>query len=165
MKVIIAQTLTGRDKKLIYLLKEKLEAVCKDTAVEIWEGAGQGMALADLKRKEPDLFINFNLSGFEQETLTGGIAYNLSNCKQIHFLLSEKLPNEHFLEKQMSIAMFFYCVGTAYCQYLSSGYPEIPYLKEIEGWEDTNAEDVLDKNAGILCNIVTETAKICRLIS
>lgn len=165
MKVVIAQTLTGKDRELINLLKKKLQALCEDAVVEIWENAKQEVALADVKKAELDLFINFNLAGFGQETLMGGIAYNLLNCKQIHILLEDKLPNEHFLEKQLSIAMFFYCVGPAYCKYLSAGYPEIPYLKEIKGWADMNTKDGMDKNADILCNIVTETAKMCHIIN
>ena len=163
MKVIIAQTLTGKDKKLVCLLKEKLENSFKEAEVEIWENGKQGMALADVKKAEPDLFINFNLSGFEQGTLMGGVAYNLLNCKQIHILLEDSLPNEHFLEKQLSIAMFFYCVSPACFRYLSANYPEIPYLNIIKGWDDKNTEDAADKNAGLLCNIVAETAKMCHI--
>lgn len=163
MKILIVQTSSGKLEKLIKLLKEKLLAHYGDVMVEVWDNEKAEITLAEVKKAEADLFVDFNLAGFEQGTLAGGISYNLLNCKQIHILLHDQLANERYLTKQLSIAMFFYCVGAGYYQELSKKYPDIPYLKEIKGWghEDTDAEIV--RNAGILYDIVGEVAGICHL--
>lgn len=163
VKIIIARTQSGKYENMIDLLKEKLLNVCENASVEIWDGTRSAVSPADLKKAGADLFIDFNLSGFEQDTLTGGIAYNLLNSKQVHFLLDDGLFNEPCLAKQLSIAMFFYCVGHEYYRHLSDAYPDIPYLKEMDGWNNENTDAAVDKNAGILCSIILDVARICRL--
>ena len=165
---MIVQTSSGKLEKIVTLLKEKLhkenlQTLHGDVVVEIWDNTRTEITLADVKKSEADLFVNFNLSGFEKGTLTGGISYNLLNCKQIHILLDDKLPNERYLSKQLSIAMFFYCVGSEYYQSLADRYPDIPYLKEINGWNSDNTDTGIAQNAGILCDIVWEVAKICHI--
>lgn len=85
--------------------------------------------------EQADLLICFNLAGFERSTLMGGLSFNLLKCKQIHFILDEKLTNEKMLEKQLSISMFFYAAGAEYSKYLSENYPHIPYLQQLKNWE------------------------------
>ena len=84
-----------------------------------------------------DLIITFDLAGFEQTTLMGGISYNLVNSKFVNFLLHENLQNEKCLSKQLSLSMFFYCAGEEYAAYLREHYPDIPYLKILQGSEKT----------------------------
>lgn len=90
-----------------------------------------------LSRESFDLIITFDLVGFEQTTLMGGISYNLVNSKFVNFLLHENLQNEKYLSKQLSLSMFFYCAGEEYETYLREHYPDIPYLKTLQGSEET----------------------------
>lgn len=165
MKILIVKTLSGKPGKMLELLQDKLQLLYGDMSVEVWDNGKKEITLADVKQSEADLFVNFNLSGFEQDTLTGGIAYNLLNCKQIQILFDAKLPNEKYLSKQLSIAMFFYCVGSDYRRYLLNRYPDIPYLKEIEGWNHGNTDTDIAENADILCGIIQEIVRICHIIS
>lgn len=84
-----------------------------------------------------DLIITFDLAGFEQTTLMGGISYNLVNSKFVNFLLHENLQNEKYLSKQLSLSMFFYCADRKYETYLREHYPDIPYLRSLQGSEET----------------------------
>lgn len=90
-----------------------------------------------LSKESFDLIITFDLAGFEQTTLMGGISYNLVNSKFVNFLLHENLKNEKCLSKQLSLSMFFYCAGEEYAAYLREHYPDIPYLKTLQGSEET----------------------------
>ena len=90
-----------------------------------------------LSKESFDLIITFDLAGFEQTTLMGGISYNLVNSKFVNFLLHENLKNEKCLSKQLSLSMFFYCAGEEYAAYLRENYPDIPYLKTLQGAEET----------------------------
>lgn len=92
----------------------------------------------ELLSKDPfDLIITFDLVGFEQTTLMGGISYNLVNSKFVNFLLHENLQNEKYLSKQLSLSMFFYCADRKYVTYLREHYPDIPYLRSLQGSEET----------------------------
>lgn len=161
MKIVIAHSFLGIRKRTVELLKEKLQQRYQDADILVWS-AEKPAAREDIRKTEADLFVDFNLWGFEQGTLAGSIAYNLLDCKQIHILLDDTLPNEKQLEKQLSIAMFFYCVDAQYCQCLSERYPEIPYLKEVKGWKRTEAADDAAHNAGLLCSIVEEVLRILK---
>ena len=152
----------SNDEKLIRAVAELLEkkyrrpieiCACKDS---------RELALVDLKGNSTDLIITFNLAGFDISTLTDGLSYNLVNSKFIHFLLHENLPNEKYLSKQLSISMFFYCVGKEYCDYLWKTYPEIPWLKELTGW---NAEETQNTESNVACIVsaIEEVMRECRL--
>ena len=179
MKILIAQASSKQMQKTLSLMKEKMEGkyqnfsqgvsqhIAQSISVEICGNKKLPITCADIRKSEADLFINFDLAGFEQSTLTDGIAYNLLDCKQIHILLRDKLPGERYLAKQLSISMFFYCADLKYCQYLQSKYPDMPYLKAIEGWKKNgqeNREDSIEKNAEIFCDIVREVLEICRML-
>ncbi len=161
MKILIAHSFLGTRKRTVELLKEKLQQQYRDADILVWS-AEKPAAREDIRKAEADLFVDFNLWGFEQGTLAGSIAYNLLDCKQIHILLDDTLPNEKQLEKQLSIAMFFYCVDAQYCQYLSERYSEIPYLKEVKGWKRTEAADDAEHNAALLCGIVEDVLRILK---
>ncbi|MST58433.1 hypothetical protein [Waltera intestinalis] len=90
-----------------------------------------------LSKETFDLIITFDLVGFEQTTLMGGISYNLVNSKFVNFLLHENLQNEKYLSRQLSLSMFFYCADRKYETYLREHYPDIPYLKTLQGSEET----------------------------
>ena len=85
-----------------------------------------------LSRESFDLIITFDLAGFEQTTLMGGISSNLLNSKFVNFLMHENLQNEKCLSKQLSLSMFFYCAGSQYEKYLRENYPDIPYLRSLD---------------------------------
>ncbi len=90
--------------------------------------------IGDIKKRRLDLLLTVDLAGFDRCTLTDNIAFNLLDCKQIHFLFNRDLSNEQYLEKMLSIAMFFYCTDEEYKNYLVKRYPHIPWLKCLNGW-------------------------------
>lgn len=176
MKILITRPAAGQMQKAIKLLKEKMEkssqkdlqnipqSIVPNIIVEIWDSAGGQITCADIEKSEADLFISFNLSGFGQSTLTDGIAYNLLNCKQLHILLKDKLPEEKYLAKQLSISMFFYCTDGEYCRYLQKKYPDIPYLKAIEGWKRDEEENSTANHAEALERIIREVIQLCGML-
>lgn len=166
VKILILHSFSGKSGKITEQMKDTLQAQRPDTVVEVWDNTESKLTYADLKKAEADLFVNFNLTGFEQSTLTDGIAYNLLNCKQIHILLDKNLPNEKYLAKQLSISMFFYCIGAEYCRYLWKKYPDLPYLKEIGGLQVQAGEmqDSILENADALCGVVREVLEICHMM-
>lgn len=175
MKILIVQPDSGQMQKIISLLKEKIEKNSQEFSeddpqskfegitVEIWDSAKLPVTCADIRKSEADLFINFDLAGFEQSTLTDGIAYNLLDCKQIHILLKNRLPHEKYLAKQLSISMFFYCADREYFQYLQGKYPDLPYLKMIEGWKREGEENSTERCVQALYAIVREVMLLCRM--
>lgn len=177
MKIFITQPASRQIQKVIKLMKEKLEGSSQNTlqniphnafpniTVEIWDSASPQITCADIKKSEADLFINFNLSGFGQSTLTDGIAYNLLDCKQIHILLKDNLAEEKYLAKQLSISMFFYCADVEYCRRLQKKYPDIPYLKAIESWKKGEEENNTANHAEALEHVVWEVIQLCRILS
>lgn len=153
MKIVIAQNEKGKEK-LLEELKEKLLRSCPAAVVEILWDEGKGeLPYEEIRKADPELFINFDLAGFEQTTLTGGVVYNLLNAKQIHILLKDNLANEKYLQKQLSISMFFYCIGHRYLEHLSRSYPDIPFLKEIGE----------DGGADAICQAAMEVMEICHI--
>lgn len=118
---------------------EKLrDSLCKDYDVRTAEcDLEKGYPHQILSAETFDLIITFDLVGFEQTTLMGGISYNLVNSKFVNFLLHENLKNEKCLSKQLSLSMFFYCTDREYETYLREHYPDIPYLKTLQGSEET----------------------------
>jgi len=116
-----------------------------------------------VRNKNTNFFVAFNLTGFDQTTLTDNISYNLLPCKQIHIITKDNLPNEKYLEKQLSISMFFYCTDAKYCQYLLEKYPDIPYLELVEEWKEQDNEESVESNAKILSNIVEEVIQMCHM--
>lgn len=173
MKIVITQPSSRQMQQVISLMKERLETnhqnasqndpfhTSSNFTVEIWDSNKPQITCADIKKSEADLFVCFDLAGFEQSTLTDGIAYNLLDCKQIHILLEKELTNEKYLAKQLSISMFFYCADAEYCQYLREKYPDIPYLKAIEGWKEE--ENRAEENAEILYGVIREIMRNCRM--
>lgn len=147
-------------EKIIEQVKKNLEIRHSGWYVEAWDNAAHRLTNAEVVKAQPDLFVNFDLAGFEQSTLTDGIAYNLLNCKQIHILLNQRLPNEKCLHKPLSIAMFFYCAGREYYKYLLKQYPELPFLQEISGWKEEDTEAAVMENAEVLCTMILETTKL-----
>lgn len=60
------------------------------------------------RNNEPDIVVTYNLAGFEQETLTDGIAYNLVDCRQFHIINAGNPEIEKKIENKVkSINMFF----------------------------------------------------------
>lgn len=98
-----------------------------------------------LSKESFDLIITFDLAGFEQTTLMGGISYNLVNSKFVNFLLHENLQNEKYLSKQLSLSMFFYCADRKYETYLREHYPDIPYLRSLQGSEEAAMRSAVEE--------------------
>lgn len=114
------------------------EELSKNNNVQVLEYYSEKDYLHTLLSKESfDLIIIFDLAGFEQTTLMGGISYNLLNSKFVNFLLHENLQNEKCLSKQLSLSMFFYCTGSQYEKYLRENYPDIPYLRSLDEATDS----------------------------
>ncbi|MBE5884327.1 MAG: hypothetical protein E7291_07950 [Lachnospiraceae bacterium] len=134
--------------EVVYLLREK---------------GNRKNFIEDIKRLAPDILLTTNLLGFEQCTLTDNLAYNLLNCKQIHLLLAKNLQNEEYLQKQLSIAMFFYCTEDGHAEYLESAYPHLPYIKQIAGWEPAMKEHNMETVAQVWCTVLREVMEKCHL--
>jgi len=157
IKIAILSEPYGNNANHVEYLKDKLEQEGKmQVSCLIYPPNERGDIIGQLKTLQPDLLITTDLQGFEQRTLTDNIAFNLADCKQLHLLLHKNLPNESYLGKQLSIAMFFYCAGNAYYDELSSRYPDLPYLKQLEGWQDAAGKQAMEQNAAILCSVIKE---------
>ncbi|MBQ0027008.1 MAG: hypothetical protein KBS96_00245 [Lachnospiraceae bacterium] len=81
-----------------------------------------------LKEYGPDILISYNLAGFELCTLTDSVSYNLLDCKQIHWIEKKDCENEKYLNKVLSIAMFFATESASVYEYISETYDTIPAL-------------------------------------
>lgn len=119
--------------------------------------------IGEIKALHPDLLITTDLAGFEQCTLTDNISYNLLDCKQLHLLLHENLPNEPYLKGQLSIAMFFYCAGDACYDYLTQKYPHLPWLKKLPDWQEGADRQAQERNAEALGAVFREVLQECGL--
>lgn len=120
--------------------------------------------IGEIKSLHPELLITIDLPGFEQCTLTDNVSYNLLDCKQLHLLFHENLPNEQYLNKQLSIVMFFYCAGNPYYEYLHKLYPDVPWLKELPGWQSEMNERTSGRNAEILYMVFQEVLHECGML-
>ncbi len=154
--VIILNQADGHMQNFEYLREKIGQTERAEMSFLFYDAKEQTDILRNIRTMHPDLLITTDLQGFEQCTLTDNIAFNLADCKQLHLLLHEDLPNESYLGKQLSIAMFFYCVGNAYYDELNSRYPELPYLKKLEGWQDATGKQAMEQNAAILCSVIKE---------
>lgn len=160
--VLIKGSSTTRETELIEQLKAVLLKMKDIVSVEVWSDLVEKNIRDYIKKERIDLLITFDLVGFEQTTLTGGIAYNVLDCKQIHFLLEKNFPNEHLLSKQLSIAMFFYCTDLKIYTKLLERYPDIPFLRELKEWD---AKRDIQAKVEILCGAVKEVMKRCHMYS
>lgn len=162
MKIVIVAGEGTTFEKYRDIFRKKLE---QHAGVEVvWmfrKGEHSGNFMSGLQALAPDILVTTDLLGFEQCTLTDGISYNLLNCKQIHLLLRENPANEKYLEKQLSMAMFFYCAGDDYCRLLRNRYPDMPWLKTIPGWQIGKDACAAEKNAEILSELLGEVAAEC----
>lgn len=149
------------DEGFISSVAEKIEQIYGKIEIHACKDIRE-LAMLDFKQNPSELIITFNLAGFDISTLTDGLSYNLVDSKFIHFLLHENLPNEKYLAKQLSISMFFYCVGSEYRDYLLKTYPEMPWLKELAGW---NAEEGQNTESNVECIVaaIEEVMRECRL--
>lgn len=160
--LIVKPAITGRERKLHKLIAE-LQRSKNEAVFGGWNDACRPVENEYIKKNGINLLINFNLQGFEHSTLAGGIAYNLLDCKQIHILLDEHPDNEKYFSKRLSISMFFYCLGDEYYNYLIEKYPDIPYLKKIDYWNETQDEGAAKENAQTLHKIISEVAELCHM--
>jgi hypothetical protein len=135
---------------------------CETVCLNI-DQIGLNNLFGKLKELSPDLLMTTDLTGFEQSTLTDNISYNLLDCKQIHLLLHDKLPNEHLLEKQLSIAMFFYCTHNEYYEYLVRTYNNLPYIRKITGWNEAKGDADCADNADVISSIINDVRTKCKL--
>lgn len=89
--------------------------------------------LAKIKEETPDLLVTENLEGFEMETLTDAVAYNLLHNRQLHMMWDIPTGYAKYLEKQLSLWMYFYAKDEACVQMLQSRYPNLPGVYEMSG--------------------------------
>ena len=91
-------------------LRRQLESLKKsgetDTRFIDTRSLVRNTLINQIKKIEPDILVTYNMAGFEFSTLTDGIAYNLIDCRQIHFLINDSIPNLHMLKKNLSLNMF-----------------------------------------------------------
>lgn len=156
-RIVIIVNQSDCYRQIFEYLREKIgQTERAEMSFLFYDAEEQTDILCNIRTLHPDLLVTTDLQGFEQCTLTDNIAFNLADCKQLHLLLHENLPNELYLSKQLSIAMFFYCVGSAYYDELNSRYPDLPYLKQLEGWQDAAGKQAMEQNAAILCSVIKE---------
>lgn len=162
-KLIIVHSF-GKDETIkAEVVKRAVSQGCKNMDIMILDDVQHRDMCSYIRKEEADLLLTFDLTGFDRSTLAGGIAYNLLPCKQIHIITKEHLPNEKYLSKQLSISMFFYCVGLEVYNHLSEKYPDMPYLKVVEGWIKEDEDMIAQKNADALCEIILEVMHICHM--
>lgn len=116
---------------------------------------GQKLAVDSLEKEAPDLLVTFDLEGFEQRTQTGNLFYNLLSCKMIHFLFGNQIRYRDYLSGKLSLAMFFFCVGSNEKEVagMKEKYCNIQYLKQIGRLSTAEIEDVVtevEREAGWL---------------
>lgn len=165
IKVIIV---SGQAPDSISGLKQFQKKLAQECNGEIsslqYEPGERRDIIGEIKAFHPDVLITTDLAGFEQCTLTDNISYNLLDCKQLHLLFHRDLPNEPYLAGQLSIAMFFYCAGDAYCDDLARKYPNLPYLKSFsEGCAEADIRDG-ERNAENLYRAFQEVLRECGLL-
>lgn len=163
MKIIVIDSADINVKKLMKKMKEISKIQGLELEFDVWPLNKKQISGEDIREREADLLMTFNLEGFEQSTLMGSVLYNLFDCKQIHFLADRNLNNEQYLAKLLSISMFFYCAGHDYYEFLQEKYPDIPYLEEIGEWERELSEEAAARNAEKVYAAVMKTADICHL--
>lgn len=161
MNVLLVNERYVENKNVIDNLKKKIKDEIKNVNIEV---CIENSKINEKYLKGTDLLITFNLTGFEQSTLAGGISYNLLNCKQIHFLLDRNLPNESYLSKQLSLSMFFFCFGNDYYQYLLDTYPDIPYLELIASKKMVDKMNVGFVNVDVLWLSICKVLEKCKLL-
>lgn len=127
---MIKAVVVAREKEVAQKLAEALNAECDDSVRFEPISMVTDMNRA-IRSDGVDLLLTIDLAGFEGQTLTDNISYNLLDCKQIHFMTKTNLPNEKYLKNFLSIAMFFVCVGEADEMYFRSNYPNIPWLRRL----------------------------------
>lgn len=163
--------------KIIIVSQQPINAICgmkpfqrklaQESDMEVsclqYVAEEQTDVIGEIMSRQPELLITVDLPGFEQSTLTDNIAYNLLNCKQLHLLLHDNLSNESYLGRPLNIAMFFYCVGDAYYDYLLRKYPDLPYLKKLPEWQTGAGRQAEEKNAEILYVAFQEMLRECLL--
>lgn len=165
-KKLKAAVVSGNDPDgtgVMRLFLETLEREGVETADISCSVSGPGDILREVKAFRPDILVTVDLQGFEQCTLTDNLSYNLLGCKQIHLLLHDRLRNERCLDKQLSIAMFFYCAGHDHYEYLCNRYPNLPYLKELSGWQAGRNAGAAEQNAELLYGVFREVLRECRI--
>lgn len=158
MKILVVRSVNGIDDNrfsafLAYLKQENISVV-------IWQEK-RGITNKEVNEMGIDLVITFDLCGFNHSTLTDGIAYNLLDCKQIHFLKNRNLSNEMYLSKPLSISMFFFCFDFEYYNYLIKKCPDIPFLEVINMVAE---EDELESYAKSLYAVIEKVADACGMI-
>lgn len=118
--------------------------------------------IREIRISNPDILITTDLLGFDRSTLTDNVAYNLLNCKQIHLLLHEHLPNERYLTNPLSIAMFFYCIEPHFAYYQNT-YSNLPFLKRIPIRQGDEEYDIL-KDPVMMQKILKEVETACGML-
>ncbi len=162
MKIVIVAGQGTAFEKHRGIFQKKLEQCPGGDIVWLFRKKEQpGNFMTGLQELAPDLLVTVDLLGFEQRTLTDNLSYNIMDCKQVHLLLGKPAAGESCLRRQLSIAMFFYCVGDAYYRYLKEQYPHLPYLKQIQGWQMGEDERAAEKNSETVSAILREVIAEC----
>lgn len=167
-RILVAYGIVSIDENGKRVQKDEIEKLMKkcfkqEKFVLFEENNNRKKLFEEVATSSDDLLLTFDLYGFEWCTIMDKLSFNLLPCKQIHIITQANLPNEKYLEKQLSISMFFYCTDSQYYQYLLEKYPDIPYLKEVKGWKNSNDEESAESNAHILSDIIEEVMQICHI--
>ena len=126
MNIVIVGGRTGIFCKNNKELTEALEGAGHKVTGIFRASGDEKNIMADIHAACPELLMTEDLEGFEMCTLTDAVSYNLVHCRQLHFLFSERLKNEKYLSKQLSLVMTFVCSDTDRADDMLSRYPDIP---------------------------------------
>lgn len=98
----------------------------------------------DFDSSKYSLIITFDMAGFHLKTLTNNIWYNLLPLKQLHILTVSKNDLFDYLNKPLSISMFFYTTSEEIKNTLIKKHENIPWIKTFDDWSNSPEKMLLD---------------------
>lgn len=122
------------------LIKRNYQVLVYDTSLE-----EKSNVYNALENEAPDLLITFDMEGFEQETQTGNLFYNLLTSKMLHFIFKDKEKYKEYLSGKLSLAMFFFSVGNSEAELyeMKKKYENIPYLERVAYLKTEDMEEAI----------------------
>lgn len=116
----------NKERQLHRVVSQGLQEVLADRGWQVSFGAS---FFEEGSSEEIDLLISLDLMGFERITETGNYSYNLQTFKMCHILFGDKEEYSTILKSDLSIAMFFCCIGSvAEENRIREKYPQLPWL-------------------------------------
>ncbi len=151
MNIVIVGNTSGIFRKKNNDLISGLNDMGYDCTFIFREPGDERNIMADIRAASADLLITEDLEGFEMCTLTDAVSYNLIHCRQLHFLFSDKLSNEKYLAKQLSLVMTFVCRDAGLTETLKDRYPDLPEVVSLG--DDYSEDEPIDRVMSVVQNL------------